>query len=422
MTTKQKRLQTERKLIEHRRRLNELALKPEPTAEERTERDRLLTECRDLDAKLLECMDAEAEEAEASEHREELDAEEVERRQLRSRASLGRYLASALRGVEPSGAEAEFRDACKVAGIPTDLWERDRPRVEHRADAATPIPASGTGVTVAPIQPFIFAPSIAPMLGIEMPGVGSGAYSEMRISTALTAAPVALTAVTANPRSIRGRLTLAVEDVAQVGTESFEASLRQNLSSVMSDALDNQVLNGDGSSSNISGLIAQLADPTNPTDVADFDAFVALFADHIDGLWASRLRDVAAVVNVDAYRLSATTFRDRSIDVSTPADEVRAAVSLGDTSFADYAAEKTGGWWTNKRMPATASTIARCVVHRKGRGLRTACLPQWGSLSIDDIYTSAARGERHFTVNMLVGDKVLLVQPDAYALAELKVS
>ena len=76
-------------------------------------------------------------------------------------------------GREPSGAEAEYREACKVAGIPLDIFEVDRPR-EIRVDAATPAPGTGSGVTVAPIQPFVFAPSIAPRLGIEMPAWAAG--------------------------------------------------------------------------------------------------------------------------------------------------------------------------------------------------------------------------------------------------------
>ena len=74
-------------------------------------------------------------------------------------------------------------------------------------------------------------------------------------------------------------------------------------------------------------------------------------------------------------------------------------------------------------MPATASTIARAIVYRMGRmGMRTAVHPTWGTISIDDIYTDSRSGQRHFTVHMLVGDKVLIVQPAAYGLVELKVA
>ena len=101
-----------------------------------------------------------------------------------------------MQGREPSGAEHEFRSALGIrAGIPLALFEptfEERAtalrRREFRADAATTIPATGTGTTVAPIQPAIFARSIAPMLGIDMPAVGSGAYSTLTVTTALTAA------------------------------------------------------------------------------------------------------------------------------------------------------------------------------------------------------------------------------------------
>ena len=63
------------------------------------------------------------------------DAEQRERGELRSRASLGRYLVNALRGRAATGAEAELQEAAGSGdGIPLELW--DVP-TETRADAAT---------------------------------------------------------------------------------------------------------------------------------------------------------------------------------------------------------------------------------------------------------------------------------------------
>ena len=350
-----------------------------------------------------------------------VDPEVRERIELRGRASFGRYLYASLTGAQISGAEAEFQAACGVPGIPLDLFEIDRP-TEVRADTASGVPATGAGSTLAPIQPYVFSQSIAPMLGIEMPSVGSGAYSEMTISTPLSAAAkdkgskqdstaAVLTSTTASPRSIRGRLTLNLEDVAQIGQANFESALRQNAQAVASDALDSQIINGNGSAPNLNGLIKQLTDPTDPTATVLFDTFLKSFSDAIDGLWAARMKDVSILANVDAYKLAANTFRGT------------AAQGGPAVTFADYAAGMTGGFSTNKRMPATASNIARGIVYRTGRtGLRTACLPTWGSLAVDDIYSDAASGQRHFTLNVLVGSTVLLVQPDAYSLVEWKVS
>ena len=47
--------------------------------------------------------------------------------------------------------------------------------------------------------------------------------------------------------------------------------------------------------------------------------------------------------------------------------------------------------------------------------MRTAVCPVWfGSISVDDIFTGARKGERYFTLSVLLGD-VILVQPDAYS-------
>ena len=414
------------RMSEIRQKLNELLGVEERSAEQSTEIETLTAEAQKLEPELRAAIVAEG----STETRTvEVDAEHRERLELRGRSHLGAFLLAALQGREVAGAELEYRQALGFQhGIPIDIFEQDRPAdEEHRA--ATPAPATGTGVTVAPVQPFVFAPSIAARLGIDMPQVGSGGYTEMTITTALPAAPknkgddaddtaAALTPVSAKARRISARMTVAIEDVANVGTDSFEAALRQNVSGSLSAVYDNQCINGDGVAPNIDGLINQLDNPTDPTAVVDFDAFVKAFSDQIDGLWASTMREVGMCGNVDTYRLSARTFRDRVIDTGQ-----RGGVSLGDVSAADYLAMKTGGWWTNKRMPATAANIARAIVYRMGRmGLRTACHPTWGTVSVDDVYTSSRSGQRHFTVHALVGDKVLIVQPDAYALAEFKVS
>ena len=416
------------RLSEIRQRLNDLLQIETRSADEQTEMENLTGEVQRLEPELRAAIAAEPEPVTEP----GTDPETRERLELRGKATFGAFLDAAMAGRLPAGPEAEYCAALGMIpekGIPLDLFEADRPVETRQSDTVTPAPATGTGATLAPIQPFVFAASIAPRLGISMPTVGSGAYSEARISTALTAAAknkgddqhstaAALAPTTANARRISARLSIAAEDVAMVGQSNFEAALRENAQMALSDAYDTQCIAGDGNAPNINGLINQLTDPANPTAVADFDAFVAAFVDQIDGLWASMVSDVAIVANVDAYKLSAKTFRDRVIDTGN-----RGGVSLGDESAASYLARETGGWWTNKRMPATASNIARGIVHRRGRsGMRTAVHPTWGQISIDDIYSDSASATRHFSIHVLVGDRVLLVQPDAYALTEFKVS
>ena len=405
-------------LSEHRQKINDLLAVETRDEGQQTDLETRTAAIQKMEPELRAAIAAEGSAVETT-TAAPLDAEAREKLELRGRATLGGFLLSALQGRVPSGAEAEYGAAFGVrAGeIPIDLWEGDRPApVEHRA--ATPAPATGTGVTVAPVQPFVFAPSIGSRLGIDMPSVPSGAYTEMTVSTALPAAPkakgvdaddtaAALTPQTASPRRISARMSVTLEDIAAVGQANFESALRQNVSMSLSDEYDDQIINGNGTTPNINGLINQLTDPTDPGTTADFAAFLASASESVDGLWASMLSEVAIVANVDAYRLSATVFRANSSDLS----------------FSDYAREALAGWWTNKRMPATASMIARAIVFRMGRpGLRTACCPTWGSVGIDDRYTDSRSGVTHFSVHTLIGDKVLLVQPDAYSMREFKVA
>ncbi len=352
---------------------------------------------------------------------EGLDAEQRERIELRSKARLSNFLLSAARGRLVDGPEAELAQAAGVSGIPLELWDipvpEQRNGAEHRAVAAVP----GTvGVNLDPIRPAIFANSIAARLGIDMPRVSSGTYATGTITTSQSAAALAkqgaaagvagaITVTTATPKRVSARLELTLEDIAAVGQDNFESILRQNLSLALSDELDDQAINGDGQAPNLTGMLQRLTDPSDPTAVADFDAFAAAHAGGIDGLWANTLKDVGIVVGPATYKLASRTFQT-------------ATNYKGELSAASYAMENTGGFWTNKRMPdADNSNYQSAILYRKGRsamgasaGMRTAVCPHWGEVAIDDIYSGSAKAERYFTMHVLLGD-VILVQSDAYA-------
>lgn len=416
------------RLSQVRQRLNEISgLEGDAFTDEiRTESETLQTEYRDLEVRHRAAVVAEA----APEVREAApDAEMRERIELRSRASLTNYLTGAIAGRQVDGAEAELREAAGIGdGIPLELW--DVPS-EERVDAATGAPGT-VGVNLDRIRPQVFAHSIASRLGIEMPRVESGTYASATITTSLsarshaaghasesTAAGFTVTSVT--PKRISARLGIRIEDVAAVGQANFESILRENLALVLSDELDDQAINGAGSvagnAADLNGILQGLTNPTDtPAAAATFDNFVDKFAGGIDGLWASTMKEVAIVCGPDTYRLSAKTFRDAT------------GQDLGDEAFADYAMSKFGGWWTNKRMPATDAHFQQAILYRKGRsmmagtgGMRTAVCPHWNMISIDDIYSGSASGERYFTMHVLLGD-VVLVQPDAYAQLQFRVS
>ena len=415
--TPAQRLQLEQS--EKRQRINELLAQDELTDEQRAELDTLTKRMQALEVELRAAIVAEPE----PETRDApADAEQRERIELRSKASLTAYLRAALSGKQVSGAEAELAQAAGVNGIPIELWDVPEARAETRADAPTGAPGT-VGVNLDPIRPMIFANSVAPRLGIDMPRVQSGTFASATITTALTAGAkaagaaqeataAAFTVSTATPKRVSARLGIRIEDVASVGVGNFESILRENLALVLSDELDKQALNGDGSAPNLTGIFQRLTDPTDPTAVAAFDDFVGTFATGVDGLWAGTLKDIGIVCGPATYQLSAQTFRDVGTNNG----------HRGDIAFSDYAAAHMGGWWTNKRMPDAASNIQQAILRRQGRtGLRTAVCPHWGEVSIDDIYSGSAQGERFFTMHVLLGD-VILVQPDAYAQVAFKLA
>ena len=409
-----------------RQRMAELSLVDELTPELREELDKIERATPDVERQIRAAQIAADDEVVETRDLGP-DTEMRERIELRSRASLTSYLTAALAGRQVSGAESELQAAAGIGGgIPLELWDVPQPVLETRADAPTGAPGT-VGVNLDRIRPAVFANSIAGRLGIEMPRVMSGSYASATIQNSLTsasqpkggeadstAATFAVSTVT--PKRISARLGIRIEDVAAVGQQNFESILRENLSLVLSDELDDQAINGAGGNSgaDLNGIFQALTDPTvAPIAIADFDGFAAAHAGGIDGLWANTLMDVAIVCGPATMKLAARTFQS-------------AASYKGEMSAAAYAMAQSGGFWTNKRMPdpatfLTVDDVQQAILYRMGRSMmggggatRTAVLPHWNEISIDDIYSGSGKGERYFTMHVLLGD-VILVQPAAYS-------
>ena len=175
----------------------------------------------------------------------------------------------------------------------------------------------------------------------------------------------------------------------------------------VSSELDDQILNGSGSSNELTGLFERLTDPGTPaSSVETFARFLAVQSSGVDGLWATELAHIQLLVGPDTYRLAAATLRG----------------SDSAQSAATYLGLHGAGFATNSKMPAKSSHIQQGILCRKGQpGMRLAVAPTWGSVEVDDIYTDAKKGLRTFTVSVLVGD-VIVTQPDAFAQVAFRVS
>ena len=313
------RLETE--LIELRRELNQLRAKEETLTEDETRRVTVLVaKFNDLETRKAAAIVAESTETEARAAGSENAAgnpEDRERTELRRRSRLARYVEAAMVGRALDGAESECSSAFGCSGqVPLEMFTPER-RAEQRA--VTPAPST-TDENLAPIVPAIFDRSAAAWLGIEMPTVGTGDAGYPILSTSVTGGPVAksadaaetagaFTVTMAQPRRVTGSFRFTREDAARL--VGMEEALRANVSSVLSDAVDGQAINGSGTGDGtLRGLLAILTDPAAPAANAEtFARYVAAAASHVDGLFAVDLAGVRQLVGVKTYGAMAGTFR-----------------------------------------------------------------------------------------------------------------
>ena len=325
---------------------------------------------------------------------------------------MGRWISAALRGRSVDGVEAEAGAAFDCPGlIPLELLTMGG--VEHRA--ITPAPSSDTAVNVAPIMPAVFDRSAAAWLGVEMPTVAAGTASYPVITTSVTAgvrgksagAPETagtITPYTVKPRRITGAFRLAREDEAVL--PDLEPALRDNLSSVLSDTVDGQVVSGDNQAPNLNGVNTQLTAATAPaTGIETFDRYVAAAASHIDGLYAVSMADIRLLVGAATYKHAAATFRGTD----------------GETAAQTYLASHTGGLRASRRIPDPADHVQAAIVRRSAPG-RVAIAPIWAGVEIvRNPFTAAGTGETILTVLLLMGG-VAILRPAAFVQDSFRLS
>ena len=399
------------RMSEVRQKLNELAGDENADG---AEVDKLVAEMGTLESRYRAAVtvedhaDAEAEAAKAAKTPETRELAE-----LRGRVELRDYLLEAAKGRAATGAAHEFRaaimgDAAREGVIP---WEALLP-VEERADAATVGPTTIQG-NQQPIMARVFAASAAAFLGVAMPSVpvgqtiypimSGGATAAMRAAgAAKDAEPATFTVETLEPVRLSARYLFRVEDLAKL--KGMEDALRADLRAAMSDAMDKQVLSGDGTAPNQSGFLTTLTAPSDPTGTAaTFADFLAAHVAGVDGLYASGLQGVRMLVGVESYKIAAAAFN-----------------TSGDTASSDYLTVHSGGLRTSANIPAAASTIQNAITYAAG-GAGSAVAPVWQGLEmIRDPYTSAASGEIALTAVALWAFKILRTAP--YTFQKFKVA
>lgn len=417
MTRKQK---IEVKMSECRERLGKLLDLETRSEEQNKELKDATLELRSLETDLQAAvaLDASEPEEQTTEKRNEADAEERERLELRSKFSVGRFIGWKAGRNALDGVENEYMAAVQSEGrLPISVFEREtRSDNGNGLETRAVTPGGEGGTNQRPIVPAVFQRSVAQFLGISMPDAGIGDVAFPVLSTkpaggvgvkakgaALNADAGAFTVSTQQPRRIGAAFTVRVEDLARLS--GMEEALRTAIQGVIAEKLDDEILNGAAAAYNtdgqIRGLLVQLTDPAAPsTGAEDWTRFHNAATSHLKDPWALTERDIRLLFGEDTYRYAASMFRANETTESFPA----------------YWNRVGGGVRLSGKIAAPASNIQQAVVVRMNPANdQAAVMPAWSGfdMTVRDVYSEASKGHVTLTVHMLVGDVVLL-RSDVY--------
>ena len=390
-----KRLQVEQS--EKRQKLNALLAENELNEEQRAEMEALTKRLQEIEPELRAALVAEGEET-----REETtsdDGETVEIRRLESRIELRGYMGAALSGRELDGAESEYHAAIRAEpGVVP--WAAIAPRVEERADAATTGPTTH-GAQQDTILGRVFARAAATALGVRFVSVptgdavypvltGGASPSMVAAAGAKDAEAATFAAHSLSPVRLTGAYLFAVEDAAK--TVGFEEALRADLSMAISDAIDAQVLTGNGTAPNVNGFHNELPAASAAGSAAEtFSGYAKALAGGIDGKHADSMGEIACVVGEETVIHAEGVF-----------------TSNGEESAASYLMRRCRAFRACANSPAVSSNVQEGVIYRAGGG-GDAVAPMWGAgpRLIRDEFSGASKGQVRLTYIQLWNFKVI---------------
>ena len=322
--------------------------------------------------------------------------------ELRQRAKLGRYIEAALEQRAVTGAEAEYAQAMGAAEgrIPLEMLATQGP-VETRQTQTSDI--TGTGPTDAsggvwrPVLDRVFNTPVVDMIGITketVPAsqpvwpVATAGASPVQIAEAAdhtTVDDLSLTITALSPI----RLTATMEYTGELATQfsaggsGIEEVLRRDMAMAFSDEMERQILVGNGTAPNVSGLTHGLTLATNPTAATSYQEYSSLAASSVEGRWASSLSDVRILMPPAAYVYGASLYE---------------TTNTTDTAL-QMLMRQSGGIMVSAHLPRNADNPAARANTSDLLGIRNrpmttwAVCPVWDSFSvIRDQYTKATSG------------------------------
>ena len=392
-------------------------------------REPIERELREADAEVIKATEAEpetrtpdpdADPLEIDAGSEALSAEERERREIRSRATVTRFVDAAVARQPLTGAEAEYAEAMGVAGqMPvTMLFGPPPPETRDReARASATVAAAAVAETPDPTAPQVFLSPLAAALGVMTPTVPAGKKSYPYISTGTSAEAVAkgaspddsspaISALTASPGRIASRFQFQREDQAMLS--DLDSALTMNLQDALREEFEKQIIAGDNTGSNLNGLLHQRA----PAAIGDnalttLATLVAGTSPFVDGRLAESFEQVSILTSpAVAHYLKG-----------------QLVPNTMDSSY-DWLVRTFGGVRISGHVPTVAAVNNNTAGDRRagGGGLwgirrrvsGLAYAPIWMGVDlVRDEITGAASGTVHVTAYLLAGG-VAIVRPDVY--------
>ena len=352
------------------------------------------------------------------------DSQGRELRSLFEQASISAYLNETAGNIVVGGAEKELRETLlgsnAIGYLPLDLlMDQGDERREYRADAVSNV-AAAIQDNQMPIAQRVFAQGAAMYLGAMMPSVGVGDVTYPRLTAGTTAnvrsdgveldgAAATLGTETISPVRLTASYTFGLETLSRV--QGYESALRMDIRSVLSDKLDDLIINGQAANGTTSpvveGIISSQTNPTNPSDTAEWDDYLLLYDGAVDGKYAVDDRQVRLLVEPEVWRhamslTAGTSGRAGLLRDIIDRSRFRASANIDSTTGA--------GIHSVIRYASGASARARGFISPVWRGVQM----------IVDPYTLAKKGQKLITAIMMVG--FAMVDDAAYTLAEVKIT
>lgn len=321
--------------------------------------------------------------------------EEAPPKSLMERVELRNYLNAYSQGLHIDGAEREMNQGLGLDSVSQVPWQAIAP-LEERTDDATAVTIADWGKNINAILPRIFERTDAGFLGIATPAVPAGTTvypvmtggttASMKAANAAVEADVAtFTHESVTPTRLSARYLFNLEGLAAMGN-LLETTLRSDLRQVMGDQFDEQLINGDGTSPNISGVLAELTDAAAVGSESTWQNYRDVATENLDGKMARTESDIRILLGLATWKHARS-----KLNTNQDQDGIQAMTSLGASVQNSSRIPAKDGTTNDQKAILTFEPSA-------------AVAPVWQGLTIiRDPYTNAHKAQVALTAHMLFG-------------------